>query len=216
MTDSHSTDEDTTSTTRSAQTGKVARLLTAYDLTEMGKELEIAWTHPDDPVSLRDLAARFNQRLLEAAMKDTGWTPLDGEVENMYRLLTADDVSPGASTEARRGLERADIDVDQLETDFVSRQAIHTYLTKVRGVTNQSSDEDPVTNARTYLRHLQQRTATITDSRLTQLRDTGHLSVNSPRVLVDVQILCEDCGQQYSLEDMFTAGSCACEAIDNP
>jgi hypothetical protein len=196
---------------------KVKRVLSDYGLRDLGVELEARWTAVNsDRASLRQLAIDLNQELLHTVMHDADLQPLDGEVKNTYRLLTADDVSPGERTDARRHLEREGIDVDQLETDFVSRQAIHTYLTKVRGVTNQSNDADPVENAETYLRHLKQRTATITDSRLTQLRDAGHLSMGSPRVLVDIQIFCEDCGQQYSLENLFNARSCACETIDSP
>lgn len=212
MTDSVSPSDNDDSIVHPSQTSKVHRLLEKYDLPEMGETLEVAWTRSDDPASLRDLAHRFNQRLLELAMKDTGRRPLDGEIENTYRLLTTDDVSPGDATEARRRLERAGVDIDQLTTDFVSRQAIHTYLTTVRGVTHQSTDNNPLENANTFLYHLKQRTATIIESRLAQLRDADHLSIGSPRVLVDVQVLCDDCGQQYSLRELFSVDSCACEA----
>ena len=216
MPDRPQTDDNNGPPAHPAKKSKVVRLLDRYDLEELGQELEASWTRPTEPASLRDLATRFNHRLLEATMDNAGATPLDGEIENTYRLLTDDNVSPGAATEARRRLERAGVDVDQLKEDFVSRQAIHTYLTKVRGVTNQQDDENPVENAESYLRNLKQRTATITQSRITQLREAAHLSIGSPRVLVDIQILCENCGQQYSLEELFASGSCACDSSEDP
>lgn len=211
MTDPAQSSDDTDTAAHPSQTSKVQRLLVEYDLTTVGEALEEAWTRSDDPVSLRDLTHRFNRRLLEETMTDAGFRPLDGEIENTYRLLTDDDVSPGDATEARRRLERAGIDVDQLTTDFVSRQAIHTFLTKVRGVTHQSTDTDPLEAAETFLHHREGRLATVINSRLAQLREANHLAIGSPRVLIDVQILCEDCGQQYALGELFDTDSCACE-----
>ena len=40
-------------------------------------------------------------------MEDAGMAPLDGEVENTYRLLTDSNVNTGAHTQARRRLEHA-------------------------------------------------------------------------------------------------------------
>lgn len=42
--------------------------------------------------SLRELESYFNKRVLQAAFEQTGETPLDEEVSNVYRLLTNDDV----------------------------------------------------------------------------------------------------------------------------
>jgi hypothetical protein len=109
---------------------KVGRLIDGYDLgPEYGAELEAAWT--DDGVerkSLRDLAEEFNRKLLAAAMSGAGMSTLDGEVDNIFRLLTEDDVTAGTRTDARSRLERNGIDVDQLERDFVTYQAIRLFV----------------------------------------------------------------------------------------
>ncbi|MFC7007207.1 rod-determining factor RdfA [Halalkalicoccus salilacus] len=114
--------------------GKVGRVIREYGLDGLGTELEIRWTGKGgDQYSLRALADRFNQRVLEAALEDAGVRSLEGDVENRYRLLTDDDVSAGMHQQARRELERAGVDVDALESDFVSHQSIYTYLTDHRG-----------------------------------------------------------------------------------
>ena len=62
-----------------------------------------------------------------------------------------------------RRLERASVDVDQLEIDFVSRQAVHTYLTAVHGVTDTADESDPIEREATNIRRLKRWLATITN-----------------------------------------------------
>lgn len=71
--------------------------------------------------------------------------PLDGEVRNTYRLLTDEDVSSGMRTAKRNELERAGVDVESVERDSVTHQAIYTYLTAVLDVSKQGQDDvDPL------------------------------------------------------------------------
>ena len=94
---------------------KLSRLIDKYGIDELGKQIEDYWLDTaDDRYSLRELAEYINHQLLRTTMHDVGMDPLDGETENTYRLLTADDVSTGTRTQTRRCLQRADIDVDQL------------------------------------------------------------------------------------------------------
>jgi len=112
---------------------KVARLIDEYNLQGIGEELERLWTADDDRRSLRSLADLFNRRLLKISLEEAGVTSLDGEVENAYRLLDDDDVSGADRTRARRRLEREGVDVDTLQEDFVTYQAVRTYLKNYRG-----------------------------------------------------------------------------------
>jgi hypothetical protein len=81
---------------------KVARLIEEYELGGIGEEFERRWTREEDRSSLRDLADEFNRRLLRAALERTGDAPLDGEVDNLYRLLTGDDVTSGVRQQIGR------------------------------------------------------------------------------------------------------------------
>ena len=94
---------------------KVGRLIEKYDLTGMDDQLIDFWTSDDeDNRSLRELADYFNREILRAAMNEAGMTTLDGEIENTYRLLTAEDVSTGVRTQAETTLERNGIDIETL------------------------------------------------------------------------------------------------------
>lgn len=193
--------------------GKVSRLLDEYDLDGLGEFLVDRWTadDPDAQQSLRALAHQFNTQMLEARLAAMNAAPIEGTVERYYELLTDDNVSSGVRTQVRRDLEQAGIDVDDLQDEFVSRQAIHTYLTTTRDVSqpDKTSTISPSTVQQTIDR-LRERVRQVTSSRLDRLRSAGGLTLGDFRVLVDVQVYCEDCGTQKSLAALLEDGACEC------
>jgi hypothetical protein len=194
---------------------KVARLIGEYGLGErFGERLEDRWTaEGDERESLRSLAARFNEQLLESAMADAGMSAVEGEMENLYRLLTGDDVSSGNRTEAHRRLERNGIDVEQLERDFVTYQAIRTYLTEYRGATyERGSDGERVESVIETIQRLRSRTQSVAEKSLDQLKQTDRLSLGEYRIFIDINVLCEDCDTQYGLVELLRDGECACDS----
>lgn len=206
--------DDDDETAGNSMNSKVARLIETYSLDpSVGDELEERWTAVgSERESLRTLADRFNKRLLEAAMTTAGLSTLDGEVSNAYRLLTADDVSSGDRTEVRARLSRGGIDLEQLERDFVTYQAIRSYLTSYRGVQYESrSDTDPIENTVETIQKLQSRLRSVSDTSLEQLRNTDRITVGEQRIIVDVNVLCEDCGTQYELVELLERGGCDCD-----
>ncbi|MEA5388216.1 hypothetical protein VB773_00660 [Haloarculaceae archaeon H-GB2-1] len=191
----------------------MGRLIAEYDMEGMAEELERRWLGEGiERRSLRDLADEFNRELLRRAMSDAGVSPLEGEVNNLYRLLTDSDVSSGERTRARRSLESDDVDVDSLTRDFVSHQAIHTYLTKYRDVSQPSTDpEDKVEKDSETIRKMRNRLAAITTKTLENLSRTERISLGDFTVFVDVRVTCTDCNATYSVSDLLTRGGCECE-----
>jgi hypothetical protein len=190
---------------------KVARLIDSYGLSEMGADLEARWTadDPDDRMSLRELADFFNRRVLAAAMEEARMRPVDGEVENTYRLLTASDVDAGNRTTARRRLEREGIDVEDLERDFVSHQAVYTYLTGERGVESPDRGGDPLESSRETLQKLRSRTVAVTENTLERLERADYMNGDEYDVLVDIRVVDRDTGRQedvLSMLDQFDDG----------
>ncbi|MFB6195205.1 MAG: rod-determining factor RdfA [Haloplanus sp.] len=199
---------------RGGRSSKIARLVTEYDLDEsIGDELERLWTaEGQQRKSLRDLADFFNKRLLESAMTSAGISTVSGEVANLYRLLTDDDVSSGMRTEARNRLERDGVDVEQLERDFVTYQAIRSYLTKYRDASyEQPSGSEQVENVLDSVQRLRSRLRSITEGSLDRLRSTGRITLGEFRLFVDIDVLCEDCGAQYGVVDLLERGGCDCK-----
>lgn len=204
---------ETNENSESRPSSKVARLIDAYGLDqEFGAELEELWTADNDQrESLRSLADRFNKQLLRSALVDAGQSVIDGEVANLYRLLTDEEVSSGTRLEARRRLERQDVAVEQLLNDFVSYQAIRYYLTEYRSAEYDQATNDPVDTTREQVTRLQSRLRSVAESRLDSLRRDGPLVLGEYRVFVDVDVLCEDCDTQYSIGDLLSRGGCECE-----
>lgn len=208
MADSNSSDSDET-----PRQTKVGRLITEYGLEGIGDELEQRWTGQDgERDSLRTLADVFNRRILTQAMADRGMDAIDGEVENYYRLLTNDDISQGTKTETVMRLRQQGIDVEALESDFVTYQAIRTYLQDVRGASYSSDDTTPtVESVRTSFDRLIGRTTAVVEQKLQQFRSSGRLTLGSIQVRTSVTVYCEDCETQYDVTTLLDRGGCDCE-----
>jgi hypothetical protein len=190
---------------------KVGRLIDTYELTGTGQDLEDRWLGRDgESRSLRSLAEWFNQRLLAARLAEAGQDPLDGEVENLYRLLSAEDVTSGARVDAEATLDSYGIDVEELRREFVSHQAIHTYLTEFRGASKERSSGDRAERVRRTVGRLRSRLVAVAENNLGHLRDAGRLTLGEFTVLLEVQVLCEDCGGSYPITDLLDRGGCDC------
>lgn len=198
----------------SGRRSKVARLIDEYGLDGLGAEMERRWTaEGDDRLSLRDLAAYFNREVLSAAMADAGMQPLGGEAENVYRLLTGD-VSGAERTRTERRLEREGIDVDALRGDFVTYQAIRTYLREHRGAAYDTDDRDRTVVEAENIGKLRGRTTAVVAGKLDQLRDGGHIELGDAQTFVEISVLCSDCGEQYGIDELLDRGGCDCRASD--
>lgn len=193
---------------------KVKRVIDEYNLDGLGEELEHRWLGVgSDRQSLRDLAVYFNHRVLEAAFDGAGEQPINGEIENHYRLLTDDEVSASARTQAETKLERLGVDVEQLRGDLVSHQAVHTYLTDVREVSlpqAEPSAGDVIQSRQETILRLRNRLVAVIERSLKSLRDAGHLSLGSFDAMVSATVYCNDCGSSYDLTDLLRRRACDC------
>jgi len=192
---------------------KVARLIDEYSLTEFGRELESMWLgRGRERESLRSLADRFNQTLLLSALRDAGMDVIDGEAQNYYRLLTDDDVTAGKRVEARNRLAQNGVDIDQITEEFVTYQAIRHYLTEVREVSYEGAEKtEQVDHQRSVIDRLQSRVETVVRDTVDRMSNTEALSIGSYRVFVSVDILCQDCGGQFSIGSLLARGGCNCD-----
>ncbi|WP_284006999.1 rod-determining factor RdfA [Haloarcula pelagica] len=192
---------------------KVARLIDEYGLEGLGADLEARWTGEGvERMSLRDLAEFFNKRLLEQALLDAGLSALESDVRTTYENLTGDDVSTGVRTDARTRLERNGIDVDDLERDFVTYQAIRSYLKEWRGAEYEGlSDQEKIEKDLESIQRLMTRTLSVTEERIEKLRDTDRIDIDEFEVFLDAQVLCQQCGTQYSVAEFLEQGGCPCQ-----
>ncbi len=192
---------------------KVERVLEAYDLAAWGDRLEAEWLgEGTDRTSLRDLAAELNRAVVRAALEEAQGSVVSGDVESAYRAIAGDDVAESERVRKRRALEREGVDVDALDRDLVSHQAVHTYLKQVRDAEFQRPDDDRVARKSATIQRLAGRTRAVTASTLDELAAADHLRDRNYDVVVDLRIVCNDCGRDYSVDDLLEAGGCDCGA----
>ena len=192
--------------------GKVTRVLDKYDFSTLGDELVNRWTAKNNRMSLRQLAAYFNKQLLESRLDEKRVDMLPGEIENLYELLTDEDVTSGTRIQAENRLSEYGIDIDELRSDFVSRQAIHTYLTKHRQKTYDKPDADETIDKRLeQLQRLKSRERAVTEQTLSTLRNTDRINLGEFQIFSSVQVQCSDCGRQFELTALLDRGGCDCE-----
>lgn len=87
---------------------------------------------------------------------------------------------------------------------------MHTYLISVREVTYTIDDRDRVETEATNIRRLKRRMTTMTDGKLAQLRDADHITLGELEVLLDMRVLCENCGAPYQVGDLLKTQTCEC------
>lgn len=192
---------------------KVARLIDEYGLGTIGSEMEDRWTADgDDRMSLRALADYFNRRLLATTLADADVQPLSASVDSIYRRLTDEDVGDADRTRTRRRLEREGVDVDAIERDFVTYQAVRTYLTEYRGVEYRTDDRSRPAAEAEAIRRLRGRLQTVTEEKLDRLATGDHIDLGEFRVFNEVTVLCEDCGSQYGVDELIERGGCDCSS----
>jgi hypothetical protein len=183
---------------------KVAAAIDTYALDGIGAELEARWCREQDRWSLRRLADYFNVELLEHVLREAGGRTVEMDPDDLYERLQSDDRT--TRTEAERLLEREGIDVDDLRSEFVSYQAIRTYLRSHRGAEPPTGDGPTVDEAIETIRRLDGRLLSVANDRLSNLDD---LSVGTPRVLTSIRVYCDDCGSRLDLDEL-DDGACDC------
>lgn len=195
---------------------KVGRVIDEFELRGINESL-VASRRGDEthPTSLRDLADAFNQAVVRSAVQRGDSTPLDGEVENTYRLLTADDVSSGMRIRARKRLEGEGVDLDAVERGFVSHPTMGSHLKDCLGVERASDPGDPVQTARERIFKLQSRGEAVIRNTLDGLGSGGQLAAGGLAVTVDARVMCEACGVHAEVGAFIERGGCDCSGRDD-
>ena len=191
---------------------KVGRVIEAYGLPSMDDRLSSRWLGTDgERLGLRDLKAFFNRSVLRAAMQEAGLDPLDGEVEEIYRLLDDDESGERMAGRATERLERAGVDVESVERDFVSHPTIGTHLKECIGVEPpRSSGGDQLAKAEERVFKLQNRMEAVVRGSIEHLRDTGRVEADDFDIFVSARVVCERCGTQYDVHDFLRREGCGC------
>lgn len=189
---------------------KVARLIEKYDLEGFGDELERMWTADgDERRSLRDLSDIFNKRILRTVIEESDITTLGADVDDIYRRLQGERGTSADQTRVQRRLEREGVDVDTLESDFVTYQAIRTYLKEERNA-EYDPNTNPVERDRNSIQQLRNRTRAVTETKLDGLTKSDRIELGPHEISVDINVFCEECGRQFDVTEVLDQKGCDC------
>lgn len=186
---------------------KVGRGARKYGLSELDAELRRR--HEAD-ASLRDLEAFVNHAILERAIHDAD-IDVVGSVDSVLETLTSADASAGRRTETRSRLAGGGVDVEAIESDFVSYQTVRTHLRDCLGIDTANRGEFTVDDARGTIEWSRSRNRAVIERTLERLRRAGTLDTGPLELSELVRVTCSDCGGTYPLATVLSNRRCECD-----
>jgi DNA-binding transcriptional ArsR family regulator len=187
---------------------KVGRVTAEYGRTNVDEWLIEEW---QDGTSIRSLTEEFNKELIESKLSAVGVSRLEWSKTPVYEALHTEELSKPEAIEIQRELERAGVEVEQLTADLVSHQTVYRHLKNCLGASgpDEKTAEERREQARNRVYALQQRASLVTESIVESMQTAGVTDVGDPEVLVDVRVVCRDCGQSMDFDQVLTDG-CGC------
>ena len=189
---------------------KIGRDCAKYDLSGLDEDL---CRRRADGASLRDLQGFINERVLERALADAD-ADVVGDPENIYRLLRDEEVSSGRQAELRSRLERAGIDIETVEKDFVSHQTVRDHLKECLDVDTSRRSCIDVERATRNINWAESRSKAVIEKTLDQLRSADQLATEDLEVTQTVRVTCTGCGETYRVAELLDRGGCECDGSD--
>jgi hypothetical protein len=187
---------------------KVGRIVAEYEVPNVDARLVDRW---QSGTSVRRLAEELNKNVVAAELDAANVGHVEWSRSPVYEALHTDDLSDAEEIDIRRELDRAGVDVEQLSSDLVSHQSVYRHLTQCLDASkgdDRTPDERRET-AKDTVHALQQRTEIVTESTLEGLQSAGVTDLGETEVLVDLTVLCRDCGRSMDFESAVDDG-CDC------
>lgn len=199
-----------------SEAGKIGRVVSDRDLSGVPAELATRWRGDGgERWSLRALADYFNERVLAAALAEADVDVVGSDVTSQHRVLTGEEGSAGDRTALRRRLERDGVDVDDVEADFVSHQTVHTFLTDHLDERYEVDDAAQLRKDADRVSRLESRLAAVAGDAVDRSARVGRIDVGDAEVFVETRILCTDCGETATVQELFDRGGCGCsDSVD--
>lgn len=190
---------------------KVCRVLDERGMGRYEDRLVEQWqADPPKRKGYRQLATWFNVLMLRREMERAGLSTLGDEAESKYERLTADDSAIAA--EVRDGLRNNGIDVDSLESDFVSYGVIGTHLKECleqeRETTSTEWEPEAIEIARSHAE------GKVSEAVRSLLNKERLLSEGDVSVRVSVELECEECHTRIPAERALRRGYICDESVE--
>lgn len=194
---------------------KVERTAMEFDILDICSELI---KRRQDGDSYRSIAAVLNSRIIEAELDRADVTTdrsvhsaLVGEniADEVYRVLRTDSESDIRRAELRARLTEAGVDVDRLESAFVSHVTVRSHLQDCVSVDTDSSPP-PFEKTVNTTQWARTRASNVIQSTLDRAVETGQLQTGQLTAELFVRVTCESCGDTVYLTELLNEKSCSC------
>lgn len=159
---------------------------------------------------MRTLARAFNLRLFRRVLARHDVSATEPEFETMYDILRGDEGTGADRNRVRRTLERAGIDIADLEEHFITHQAVHTYLTEGRGLSKVEREGRSPAKSRETIDRLRGRLTSVIESELRSLDNSPEFTFDDPDAIVTVTVNCKTCNAHMDLIEALASGGCDC------
>lgn len=193
---------------------KVQQTAAAFDMVSALDELVIARR---DGTSFRKLTAQFNTRVVEQAL---GWADIDGR--SVHAALTGEDLSNDIyevlrtdcdrdirRPELRARLSEAGVNVDALESSFVSHVTARSHLQECVGVEPERSPP-PFEQTVNTAQGARTRASNVIQSTIDRAVRNDQLLTGNLDTEVLVRLTCRDCGDTFYLSELLEQRQCSC------
>jgi DNA-binding transcriptional ArsR family regulator len=187
---------------------KIGRVTAEYGMSNVDARLVERWR---SGTSVRRLTEELNEDIVESELDAANVGRVEWSRSPVYEALHTDELSDAEEIEIRRELDRAGVDVEQLSSDLVSHQTVYRHLTRCLDASkgdDRTPDERRET-AKDTVYALRQRTEIVTESTLDTLQSAGITDLGEVEVLVDLRVVCSDCGRSMDFESAIDDG-CNC------
>lgn len=194
--------------TREACHCKLGRVTAEYELSSVDSWLVEEW---QSGTSVRQLTEELNKDIVASELNTTNIGHVEWSRTPVYEALHTDKLSEAEEVEIQRELDRAGADVEQLASDLVSHQTVYRHLTQCLEA-SKDDDQTPAERrekAKDTVYAMQHRTEVVTESTLDTLEAAGVTDLGEVEVLVDLQVVCSDCGRSMDFESAIRKG-CDC------
>lgn len=187
---------------------KVGRITTEYELPNVNPRLVEGW---QSGTSVRKLTEELNKDIIKTELNAANLGQIEWSRSPVYEALHTDELSDAEEIEIRRELNRAGVHAEQLSSDLVSHQTVYRHFTQCLNV-SKDDDQTPAerrAKVKDTVYALQQRTEIVTESTIETLQSAGITDLGEIEVLVDLQVVCGDCGHSMDFETAISKG-CNC------
>ena len=185
---------------------KITRVAQAYRVRDVDTKL---LQRREQGTSLRELAIFFNKQILSEAL-DRATQEVIGDAETIYEVLMDDDTDRAREAELRSKLARYNVDIDDVQQDFVSHQTVRNHLNGCREIDTGRESAFDLEAGKKTIEWAQARSEGVIEQTIERLRNAGEVTGTRTEVTQSVRVACSACGQSYRIEAFLERGGCGC------